>query len=75
MSGGGNSSTSGKSMDAPYDICDGIADVQCRECSANRASGMDARTHAACTTKVEARRSACYTTARQFTDNGPHPAP
>jgi hypothetical protein len=27
MSGGGNSSTSGKSMDAPYDICDGIADV------------------------------------------------
>ncbi len=59
-------------MDALYDICDAIAEVERAQCSAYP---MDNRSYHACTKKVEERRSACYTTARQLTDNGAHLAP
>lgn len=72
---GAGSSTSGKTISQLYDICDAIAKVEYDVCAANKAAGADSRISRACRSKVENRRSACYTTARELTDNGSHPAP
>ena len=71
---GSNSSTSGKSMEDLYIICEEIEAVERDLCRAHR-GGMDKRSLQVCFDKAYSRMFACYATARELTDKGAHPAP
>jgi hypothetical protein len=67
----GDASTSGKTQEQLYVICENTYDVEMDICSANRAGG----TYRVCKARAADRLSACQTTARRLTDNGSHVAP
>jgi hypothetical protein len=67
----GDASTSGKTMDELYDICNRIYETELDVCTANKSGG----TYRACKAKAGTRLAACMTTARRLTNSGKHVAP
>ena len=73
---GPDSNTSGKTMEELYRICDDINAAEINTCNAIMTAGDgDYRMKRACIERANSRLAACYSAARQLTDNGTHPAP
>jgi hypothetical protein len=71
-----DTNTHGKTLEELYGICEEINATEIATCNAiMKAGGGDYRMKQACIERANQRMAACFSTARQLTDNGAHLSP